>query len=155
MNFAARCRKARRQAGLSQRALASLIGVGRSAVSNWEAPGRGTLPCCRNLRAFAKSTNVSFNWLAMGVGEMRPDHDPLLDVPAVDADLVYERHERRMLRVFRSVPRATQRVMLLVVEELAATQANKGATRSRPAGALLQSTAHRLGASVQVNSARS
>lgn len=129
MNFAARSRTARRLAGLSQGALASRVGVGRSAVSNWEKSGRSSMPSVAGLVAFATATDVSFEWLATGRGPIRLGHDPLLDVPAVDADIVDDPHERQLLRAFRSSSARAQCLSMEVLEESAAARGDRS-TRS-------------------------
>lgn len=113
-------------AGLSQEALAGRVGVGRSAVSNWEA-GRGTMPSVENLATFATATNVAFEWLATGRGPVQLGHDPLLDVPAVDADLVGEPRERRLLRAFRSASVRAQCNLLEMAEESALARTGRQA----------------------------
>lgn len=124
MNFAARSRLARRQAGLSQAALAVRIGVGRSAVSNWEI-GAGTMPTVENIAAFAVAAGVAFEWIASGRGPMRIGHDPMMDIPAVDADFVDDPRERRLLRAFRCVSIRTQCNLLEIAEESAVARTGR------------------------------
>jgi transcriptional regulator with XRE-family HTH domain len=72
MAVAARIRVARRAAGLSQHQLAERLGIRRAAVTQWESAA-GTLPSTINLLRTAAETGVSFEWLALGRGTMRPD----------------------------------------------------------------------------------
>jgi transcriptional regulator with XRE-family HTH domain len=65
-----RIRQARRNAKLSQKALAMLVGVHRSAVSQWEQPA-GSMPTLENLARIAVTTSVQFEWLATGRGRMK------------------------------------------------------------------------------------
>lgn len=65
--MAERIRRARRLAGLTQRAVAAALGVGRSAVAQWELEP-GTRPCEANLRALAALLGCSRDWLA-GISE--------------------------------------------------------------------------------------
>jgi transcriptional regulator with XRE-family HTH domain len=64
-----RIRQARRHARLSQQALATRVGVHRSAVAQWEQPG-GPHPTMEHTALIALSTAVSFEWLATGRGRM-------------------------------------------------------------------------------------
>ena len=65
-----RVRQARRSAKLSQKELALLVGVHRSAVSQWEQPA-GSMPTLENLARIAVTTSVQFEWLATGRGRMK------------------------------------------------------------------------------------
>jgi len=65
-----RIRQARRSAKLSQKELALLVGVHRSAVSQWEQPA-GSMPTLENLARIAVTTSVQFEWLATGRGRMK------------------------------------------------------------------------------------
>jgi transcriptional regulator with XRE-family HTH domain len=113
-----RIRIARRSAGLSQAQLALELGVQRSAVSHWEAQ-RGK-PSMNNLRALALLTGVQFEWLATGRGPMTPSAESLLDsVAAVDALLVDDPQERRLLNAFRDAPMAARLPLLELAEQLA------------------------------------
>lgn len=97
-----RIRLARRKAGLSQEGLAQKVGVKRSAVANWEAVG-GANPCGANLERLAELLQVAYEWLATGRGEMRlPPH--YHEVAAVDAELVENPAERRLLHAWRALP---------------------------------------------------
>ena len=69
MGLAARIRRARRIAGLSQQALANTLGVTRSAVSNWESDS--VCPATDRLAILATTLQVGFEWLATGRGDMR------------------------------------------------------------------------------------
>lgn len=120
VKFAERIRQARRKNKFSQQELARLIGVQRSAVSNWESAGRVT-PSVMNLIAIAKVTEVSVEWLASGRGPMLLGDAFQADIPAVDMDLVHDPQERDLLRLFRN---ASHRAKNLVVE-LAAELASK------------------------------
>jgi len=111
---------ARRTAGLSQAQLALELGVQRSAVSHWEAQ-RGK-PSVNHLRQLALLTGVQFEWLATGRGAMAPSGDAMLDsIAAVDAVLVDDPQERRLLSAFRDAP-AQSRVPLLELAEQLAVQ---------------------------------
>lgn len=121
-----RIRIARRTAGLSQAQLALELGVQRSAVSHWEAQ-RGK-PSVNNLRQLALLTGVQFEWLATGRGPMTPSAESLLDsVAAVDALLVDDPQERRLLNAFRDSPVAARLPLLELAEQLAAQRTGRRA----------------------------
>ena len=89
MGIHERIREAREQAGLSQTELASLVGVTRSACSQWESPN-GTAPKRERLRQLASLLDVNFVWLVTGEGHgngvapasysLAPDQQELLDM---------------------------------------------------------------------------
>lgn len=68
-DMAARIRIARLRAEMTQSQLAERIGVTRSAVSNWEISSRPK-PNVANLASIAIETNVSFEWIAFGRGDI-------------------------------------------------------------------------------------
>jgi len=82
-----RVRQARRHANLSQQQLATLVGVHRSAVAQWEQPG-GSHPTVENMARLAAVTSVQFEWLATGRGRMKfmSDLIPGEETPAVLID---------------------------------------------------------------------
>ena len=70
VKLAGRIRVARRDAKLTQTALAERVGVTPSAAAQWEHPN-GTSPGTPRLQEIAAATGVSFEWLATGRGERR------------------------------------------------------------------------------------
>jgi transcriptional regulator with XRE-family HTH domain len=121
-----RIRLARRHAGLSQTQLAQAVGVQRSAVSHWE---QGKNPSVNHMREIAVAAGVQFEWLATGRGEMTPSRDTMLDsVSAVDALLVDDPLEHRLLGAFREAPARARIALVELTEELAAQRTG----RSRP-----------------------
>jgi len=131
MNPQQRIRLARRHAGLSQAALAEAVGVQRSAVSHWEAV-QGKSPSMSNLRRVATVTAVQFEWLATGRGRMPLSPDDALDgVCAVDATMVDEPLELRMLAAFRILAPRSQAPLVELMEQMAAlrTGRSRGARR--------------------------
>ncbi|WP_313253185.1 helix-turn-helix transcriptional regulator [Stenotrophomonas sp.] len=68
-DMAARIRIARLRAAMTQGQLAERIGVTRSAVANWEISTRPK-PNITHLVSIAIETNVSFEWIAIGRGDM-------------------------------------------------------------------------------------
>lgn len=109
-----RIRQARRKAGFSQSALAHLIKVQRSAVSNWESVN-DIQPSLQNLIAIAKACSVSFEWLGTGRGRISQDEDALDHISAVDAELVEARDERELISLYRSLPTKRQQLVIEVL----------------------------------------
>ncbi|GAB3341518.1 helix-turn-helix transcriptional regulator [Marilutibacter aestuarii] len=125
MTPAQRIRLARRHAGLSQAALAQAVGVQRSAVSHWEAT-LGKSPSAGHLRELALVTQVQFEWLATGRGRMTLSEDVAMDsVAAVDALLVDDPLELRLLAAFRESPTLARAPLVEVVEQLAAQRTGR------------------------------
>lgn len=64
MEFQQRLYELRKQSGLSQEGLASLLGVTRQAVQKWESGS--SRPDMDNLAALARYFNVSLDYLVTG-----------------------------------------------------------------------------------------
>lgn len=122
MKLAERIRIARRKAGLSQQQLAVALGLNRSAVANWES-FKGAKPATANLILVSTTTDVCFDWLATGRGEMRR-RAHLFAVPTEQAELAEDPAERRLLRAYRGSP-ARLKVLLLELAEAYAPAARK------------------------------
>ncbi len=71
MQIGARIRQARQSAGISQARLAELMGVTRSACSQWESTAAGTAPRLQRLADIARYLGVSYAWLATGQADSR------------------------------------------------------------------------------------
>ncbi|CAN5149115.1 helix-turn-helix transcriptional regulator [soil metagenome] len=98
-----RVRQARRHGTLTQAELATLVGVHRSAVAQWERPG-GPNPTGENLARIATSTKVSFEWLATGRGRMTYRSDLLAEEePAVVVE--YAAHGELEIRALAGLRR--------------------------------------------------
>ncbi|WP_374013710.1 helix-turn-helix transcriptional regulator [Pseudoxanthomonas koreensis] len=119
IKLSTRIRIARQRAQLSQKALASRIGVSRGAVANWECP-QGASPATSRLEVIAHAAGVCFEWLATGRGPVAYRNDPD-DIPAVEAELVYDPDEMRLLAAFRAAGRQMQRLLLNMVEAQSAS----------------------------------
>lgn len=126
MKMQERIRRARRKAGLSQAALADVVKVRRSAVSNWESANE-VAPSMQNLVAIARACGVAIEWLGTGRGGMSTDPEALADIPTADAELVDAHEERELLAAFRNLPRRSQH---LVLELAQALQAGRRGTRT-------------------------
>ncbi|MGB3135153.1 MAG: helix-turn-helix transcriptional regulator [Candidatus Macondimonas sp.] len=70
MNIGHRIQQAREKTGISQTRLAELLGVTRSACSQWES-GNGTSPRRERLEQISRLLSVNYEWLATGRGAMR------------------------------------------------------------------------------------
>lgn len=106
MGLAARIRRARRIAGISQQALAHALGVTRSAVGNWEADS-GVSPATDRLVVLARTLHVAFEWLATGRGEMRVGGQAAAGAGPVEDEvraLVHCPHELNLLQAYRRAP---------------------------------------------------
>ena len=115
---------------MSQTQLAQAVGVQRSAVSHWEAP-QGKNPSVKHLREIAMVTGVQFEWLATGRGQMAPSRETVLDsVAAVDALLVDDSLEQRLLVAFRESPVRARLALVELMEELASQRTGRPRSKS-------------------------
>ena len=103
MGLAARIRRARRIAGISQQALADALGVTRSAVSNWESDS-GVRPATDRLAVLARALHVGFEWIATGRGEMRVGADAGDASVAERGAMIDCPHELQLLQAYRRAP---------------------------------------------------
>lgn len=123
-----RIRQARRHAGLSQTQLAGLIGVGRSAVAQWEHRD-GAHPTVDNMTKLAIATDVRFEWLATGRGPMKFPGEADLDgneTPA--AMLTYfakSDFEERALLAFRELDDRDTQAVVELAEHLVKTRGHR------------------------------
>jgi transcriptional regulator with XRE-family HTH domain len=116
-----RIRQARRHAKLSQQGLATLVGVHRSAVAQWEKPG-GPHPTAENLAKVALNTAVHFEWLATGRGRMTYAHDGHAkdEIPTFKLDLVAQSEaESRALAAMRRLSYLEQMALVEMMESFA------------------------------------
>lgn len=107
MALKTRIRNARITKGLSQAELGSKLKVSRSAVANWESGN--TAPSTAHLTQLSLTTDVSHEWLATGRGS------PALQeewTPAVDAEIIDDSDERRLLHAYREGTKAARRRIL-------------------------------------------
>ena len=114
-----RIRLARRHGGLSQAALADLVGVHRSAVSHWEAT-RPKQPNTGHLLAVAAATGVRFEWIATGHGPMALEEDGAAVEPASsEPGVPVAPGEHELLHAFRAASRPSRAMMLELARHLA------------------------------------
>lgn len=110
-----RIRRARRAANLSQAELARRIGIGPSAVAQWELPG-GTSPKVEHMIHIATSCSVLFEWLATGRGLKS---SASIEIPAVDqSTFAMDDVEERLLAVVQRIPARKKEPFVRWLEEL-------------------------------------
>jgi len=115
---AARIRQARKDAGLSQAALAERLGLDRTAVAQWER-NNAAGPTASHMAAIALATGVSFEWLATGRGA-RVIGGSGQEPPAFVMDYIAQSEsEERLLVAFRSLSALDQVPVLESVEKQA------------------------------------
>ena len=101
-------------ADLTQAGLAKKIGVGPSAVAQWELP-TGTSPTIDHLIAIALLSGVAFEWLATGRGPVAVSPH---EIPAIDgSSFATDETEDRLLAAFRHVPARKRDVLVRWMEE--------------------------------------
>ncbi|HXF08357.1 MAG TPA: helix-turn-helix transcriptional regulator [Candidatus Acidoferrales bacterium] len=105
MNIGQRIQLAREKSGMSQTRLAELLGVTRSACSQWES-GSGTSPRRERLEQLAKLLSVNYEWLATGRGSMRGRSS----LPKRDGMLTPE--EQELLNAFGQLPSGARRALI-------------------------------------------
>ena len=113
MELDARIRRARTSRLYSQKELAMRLGVGRSAVANWECGMKA--PTSQRLQHLALITGVSYEWLATGRG--RPELDEQW-ISAVQGEVVDDADELLVLRGFRACGAAGKRALLKSLSQL-------------------------------------
>lgn len=79
---------------------------------DWES-ATGISPASARLREIALVTGVSYEWLATGRGNANAYADEL---PAVDAELVDDPVERRLLSAFRACKAVPRKALLQMIE---------------------------------------
>jgi transcriptional regulator with XRE-family HTH domain len=116
-----RIRMARCAARLTQAEVAALLGVGRSAVAQWERAA-GSRPSVSHLTARAGALDCSFEWLATGRGSRN-----LASAAGAGADttavllqnFAHDDEEERILAVFRTLDAADREMVLALADALA------------------------------------
>lgn len=111
-----RIRRARTLAGLTQAALASRLGVQRTAVTQWECE-RGTSPSVEHMSQIAHETEVCFEWLATGRGPCRPETGAF-DAAVIREDFAHNELESRILQSLRRVSGRKREILVHIVEML-------------------------------------
>ncbi|MFY2762798.1 helix-turn-helix transcriptional regulator [Arenimonas sp. MALMAid1274] len=111
-----RIRQARRGAEMSQSELATVVGVARSAVAQWERKD-GAKPTTENMAKIAMACAVSFEWLATGRGGRWIGGDA--ETPAMLLNFYAQCGlEERLLVAFRSLRSPEQQPLVDFVEAM-------------------------------------
>lgn len=116
LSMSTRIRRARSAAKLSQTQLATVVGVQRSAVAQWESAA-GTTPSLGHLTQVAIATGVYFEWLATGRGRSQPA-DNEFDVAVTMQDYAQNAEEGRALELLRRLPLKKRRAACSILELL-------------------------------------
>ena len=123
-----RIRQARRKAGLSQAQLAAMIGVGRSAVAQWEHR-TGAHPTVEHMTMVAIAMDVRFEWLATGRGPMRYPDEAEMDgdgTPALMLTYFAQNDlEERALLAFRQLDDRDVSAIVEMTETLVTTRKHR------------------------------
>ncbi|QWP75412.1 helix-turn-helix transcriptional regulator [Lysobacter sp. K5869] len=127
-----RIRMARRSAGLSQTELGLTVGVGRSAVAQWESRN-GSFPSSENLGKIAVTCAVSHEWLATGRGRMAVDaaDGAAPAAPPSDSFAAKNSLESRLLNLFRELS-GPGKLQLLKLLEVISSQPRKPSREKEP-----------------------
>jgi transcriptional regulator with XRE-family HTH domain len=115
-SMATRIRRARIGARMTQTALATAVGVRRSAVAQWESID-GTTPSTEHLAENAIKTSVQFEWLATGRGPSQLNDVAMMEA-AIMADIAENELESRMLELMRRLSRRKQEMACEMIELL-------------------------------------
>lgn len=105
MNIGHRIQQAREKTGISQTRLAELLGVTRSACSQWES-GHGTSPRRERLEEISRLLSVNYEWLATGRGAMRGRAPSAAKGAALSAE------EQELLVIFGRLSAAARRGLI-------------------------------------------
>lgn len=114
-----RIREARDQAGISQTELARLLGVTRSACSQWES-SHGTAPRRERLEQLAQLLGVSFEWLATGRGG---SGTAAVEVPSETGNELPP-DQQEMLALYRRLPARFRLAVLNLIRDLQPDRGN-------------------------------
>lgn len=110
MSIGTRIRQARLAANLSQARLAELLGVTRSACTQWEAVN-GTAPRRQRLEQIAELLGVGYEWLATG---RTSDKEKSANAP-----LILTPEMRELLQYFNKLPADVRTALLQLLRRIA------------------------------------
>jgi len=117
MYIGVRIREARQAAGISQARLAELMGVTRSACSQWESRDAGTAPRLQRLADISRCLGVSYAWLATGQLDSRgPGNEHENAQPSRNASLSWQ--QRRLLLLYEHLPADAQASLLQLLNSV-------------------------------------
>ncbi len=128
MGIGERIKQARIAAGISQTRLAELLGVTRSACSQWESE-EGTSPRGKRLVELAQLLDVGYEWLATGYhsdaghqyGEQSSRRDRTLDA-----------RQKQLLIWFERLSAESQDALLRLLESLSTSKDDNNKESSMP-----------------------
>ncbi len=106
---------ARERAGITQRELARLMNVTRSACSQWEKSSIGGPQFVRLLQ-LAEILGVNYEWLATGFGHMERFVTSVKE-PVSNYRVILTTDEKLLLELFRAMPTKRQQALLEFLEE--------------------------------------
>jgi transcriptional regulator with XRE-family HTH domain len=116
--LAMRIKKFRQLRGLSQKELASQLGVSNSAISQYESSTYfHSEPSVKNLIKMAKIFDVSFEWLATGRGVENID-DYLIGVSGNNLSILSD-GQKKLLSLFNKHPKDWQEKYITILESTA------------------------------------
>lgn len=101
--FGSRLLQRRKQLGLSQSALAKLVGVAHVTISQWER--EETQPTGKRLFALSQGLQCTPSWLIFGNDEQLPG-EPVENIAQLSEA------QRELIRLFDSLPASEQEVLL-------------------------------------------
>jgi transcriptional regulator with XRE-family HTH domain len=116
MTFAARIRRARLLASLSQTELGQHLNLTRSAISQWERFS-GSKPKLDHLAKLATLCKVQFEWLSTGRGAMKLG-DTHQEPAAHMAEFAFDEQESRLLIGFRQLTGRKKDAIVDLVERI-------------------------------------
>lgn len=117
MQIGTRIRQARQAAGISQARLAQLMGVTRSACSQWESRDAGTAPRLQRLADISRYLGVSYAWLATGQADTRSLHNDRANIEQ-DGGQSLSWQQQRLLRLYDHMPERARTLLLQLLSSL-------------------------------------
>ncbi len=133
VTIGARIRRARLAAGLSQVRLANLLGVTRSACSQWELDTGGTTPRADRLIEIARLLDVSYEWLATGNSTVGGDSGMHAGIQIRDGERRLQRltaQQRELLSLFNWLSTSSQTALLKLLGDIVNTKVSSQAAMS-------------------------
>jgi len=126
MCIGVRIRKARLAAGISQTRLAELMGVTRSACSQWELPEGGTAPRQSRLAEIARLLGVNYFWLVTGQVAQTGDGDAdtmgreMVDPPTAPEARPLNREQKELISLYSQLSPQGRSALLMLLRSMIA-----------------------------------
>ncbi|MBT4837874.1 MAG: helix-turn-helix transcriptional regulator [Methylococcales bacterium] len=113
MSIHCRIKQARQQGKISQARLGKLLGVSRSACSQWESDN-GATPSVEHLIKMAILLKIRFEWLSTGRGTMNYADEFNIEESSVNyySKDILEIDEQELLIIFNSLEISRRKVLL-------------------------------------------